>query len=173
MRPTKKQREKIESMNKAPDRGRYFDAVPIAVPRKVDPSGGAEQHHREETHLPSVLERYSSTGEAPILNPKTPLYGDFSTPTDLHTQMNRVAEAQQAFQALPSRIRSAAANDPVRFLEMVNDPAQLQLLQEEGLVLNDEAPGSAPPPEPNPPSSPQSQEAAPDGAADPETNPDG
>lgn len=72
-----------------------------------------------------------------------PSYGDFTNATDYQTAMNRVVEAKAAFDALPVKVRNACDNDPARFLEMVHDVNQAELLVEAGLDV-EIAPAASP-----------------------------
>jgi len=63
-------------------------------------------------------------------------YGDFSDlPTDYHTALNIVTQANQSFMQLPADMRSKFDNDPGQFLEFVNDPANAQALIDMGLAV--------------------------------------
>lgn len=135
---------------------------------KLSTEGGADQSHAADTNINSIMAKYVSTGGVTHLNAKEPLYGDFSNGESLHTHINRVREAEATFGLLPANVRSAAHNDPVRFIDMVNDTDGRELLEAAGMTFGE-------PEEPSPaPTIPPSQAiTAPDGDLPPvvETTP--
>jgi len=106
----------------------------------------ANQADRDLVNINSIISRYIAGQPNVIVSSQEPLYGDFTGPLDLHTQLNRVNAANERFQALPSKVRQAAQNDPVRFLEMFEDPEQLAVLTEAGLVVGFPDDQASPPP---------------------------
>lgn len=109
-------------------------------------SGGAKQSDRESSNINTIVANYFATGIMGKVNAQTPLYGDFTQPQDLQTQLHRVMDAQARFDALPADLRKAASNDPVKFLEMTQDDDGLALLTELGLVMVDDLEPTPDPP---------------------------
>lgn len=93
-----------------------------------------KQSFKDQCDINKIMERWNKGQNITHLNPQTPLYGDFTTSTDLQQSLDRVAEAQSRFNELPSAVRQWAQNDPVTFLELVNDPQNEEKLQELGLL---------------------------------------
>lgn len=94
-----------------------------------------------------IVEKFYRTGELDAWNRREKRYGEWSGPTELAECLNRVLEAQEAFDALPAEIRDHVNNDPVQFLELVHDPARVDELRGLGLVPAGEpvaSPGAAP-----------------------------
>lgn len=98
--------------------------------------GLTKQEFREECDINHIMARYAQFGTLPVSNEQAPMYGDF---TDVATLMDAHAVVQQAsdlFAALPAKVRDRFANDPVRMVEFLNDPAnrdealKLGMLQE-------------------------------------------
>lgn len=114
-----------------------------------------KQSFRDACDINNIVDQHRKTGLITHVNDKTPLYGDFSEANDLHTAMERVSAAEASFDALPSAVRAAAENNPVRFLEMLDDEDQAKLLAKAGLVFDPEAPPAAAPPSPHEPSDPE------------------
>lgn len=94
-----------------------------------------------------IMAQYRRNGTLPVVHNRIPLYGDFTGPQDLHTALERSQEALERFQELPASVRLSCDNDPVRFLEMFDDPDERVMLEDAGLVISGDAPSS---PEPNP-----------------------
>lgn len=119
------------------------------------------QSAARETDVNFIVKSYAQTGMWKHLDPREPIYGDFTQTGDLQSQYERVAEAEAAFAELPASVRSACENSPVKFLEMCAQRDQTWLLVEKGLPVTDDvrkdlaaefAPPVVPDPEPNPPS---------------------
>lgn len=108
------------------------------------------------TDANAIVRKYLTHGEIPEYRAGT--YGDFSNGKDYHETMSQIAETQQAFDALPSGIRSRFDNDPGKLLDALVDPDQAETLVELGLLEAPETPPEpasepAPEPEPEPPTS--------------------
>lgn len=112
------------------------------VPRRrvTQPEGGplmTKQAMRDETDANKIMEKWIQQGHFPRGPAGTPMYGDFSSGLSYQESLDRVMQAQEEFQALPSRVRTACQNDPAQFLEMCSDPAKLEQLRELGLAEED------------------------------------
>lgn len=94
-----------------------------------------EQSHKRSCDINTLVARYQQTG---ILgDPSQYLaqhYGDFTDIGDYHEQQNAMARARQSFEALPSSVRDAFANNPGKFIDSLFDPAQRKKLEVLGLV---------------------------------------
>lgn len=123
---------------------RYSPRTPVLAPGP-DGTGRTQQQFREEVDINEIMRR-ATRGQMPThLMPGTPLYGDFSGPSELQDMLDSVAAADQAFLELPAEARELADNDPVRFLELV-DEGDEDLLRSVGVVLG--------PPQGEPPAGP-------------------
>lgn len=110
-----------------------------------------KQSFKDSTNINTIVERHRVSGEAPPFNNETPLYGDFSNATDLHSSMNRVSAAEDSFATLKATIRDASDNSPVRFLEMLETQQGKDTLHKAGLDLGPEftpTPPALPDPKP-------------------------
>jgi len=114
--------------------------------KAMDDEGGANQSDRETTNINSIIAQHQATGIYPGVTRQNPLYGDFTGPMDLATHQARVISAREHFEALPAEIRKACDNDPVVFMEMVQDDNGLKLLTDLGLIVSEEP--ETPPSEP-------------------------
>lgn len=82
-----------------------------------------QQHCKDECDINFILNRYARTGELPTnINPKVASYADCSSIPNYRDSMEQVLKAQSMFDSLPSKIRKRFGNDPVAFLEFVNNP---------------------------------------------------
>ena len=97
-----------------------------------------QQHFKDECDINHIMARYEQTGL--LIDPLTarsggsPIFDDFSDIPDLMTAQNKLIEAQQMFEQLPSRIRKDFDNDPVKFVEFCQDSANEDKLRDYGIL---------------------------------------
>lgn len=61
-------------------------------------------------------------------------YGDFTAVVDYQSAIEQVRRADAMFDALPSNLRSKFDNDPGKFLDFCQNPANLEQMREMGLA---------------------------------------
>ncbi len=93
----------------------------------------AQQHMKDECDINVIVERFGVTGELPSA-PVPPSYGDFSGVSDYHTAINAVRASEEAFMALPAKIRARFDHDPNALLQFLNDPINRNEAIEIGLI---------------------------------------
>lgn len=101
-----------------------------------------KQNFGPECDINTIMARYQSTGEMPVINQVAPQYLDLDQ-TDFQAAMEVVAGAQSLFAELPSKIRDRFGNDPGQFLEFTANPANRAEMQALGM-LKDAPSTSAP-----------------------------
>lgn len=112
--------------------------------------GLTRQSEAAACDINNILAQYHRTGVITHLARHQGHYDDW-TGFDFHEAMNTVAEAQQLFDELPSKIRKKFANDPAAFLQFATNPENLGEMREMGLAKPEraaeppEAPPAAPP----------------------------
>lgn len=109
-----------------------------------------QQHFKDECDINTIMSRWQRTGELSHLNTRKPEYGDFDNVDDYQSAVNSVMHAQEAFDALSSRIRKRMNNDPGQLLAFLEDPSNHDEAVELGLIRN---------PEPDPTGGPDDQGA--------------
>lgn len=92
-----------------------------------------KQSFKDECDINTLMARYQSTGEMPVLNVVAPQYLDASG-MDFQDMQNRVLEAQALFMELPSKLRTRFANDPAQFLDYVADSSNHAEMRQLGLL---------------------------------------
>lgn len=102
-----------------------------------------KQSFKDECDINTIMSRYQSTGELPDLALVAPQYLD-ATGMDFQVMQNKLVEAQNLFDALPSAVRNRFANDPGEFLAFVSDISNRDELKKMGL-LNESYEPPAPP----------------------------
>lgn len=81
----------------------------------------------------NVIVREFSNGFSNV-NHAVPRYADVSNAGDLMASYEAVRVAAEDFLELPSMVRQAAMNDPVRFLQMLETDEGTEVLYDAGLV---------------------------------------
>lgn len=80
----------------------------------------AKQSFRDETDINTIIRRFGVTGELPTAI-RLPSYGDFTGIADFQTGVNIIAEANEAFDAMPAEVRARFHNDPHEFINFFNN----------------------------------------------------
>jgi len=95
-----------------------------------------EQSHRDECNINTIMAKCARTG---LINQRSDVgtYGDFSSSVDYHTAQNKIVEANQAFDKLPSNIRKRFRNNPAELLDFINNEENETEARELG-ILNPE-----------------------------------
>lgn len=95
----------------------------------------AKQSFKDESNINNIIKRHHNTG-VPLPTAETvgAKFGDFSEVGDYHTSMQKVVQAREAFEGLPSAIRKQFHNDPGLFIDFVKDPENNDELVNMGLA---------------------------------------
>lgn len=105
----------------------------LKVTLNTGKKSNVQQNMKDECDINKIIEKYKLTGQAPVMY-KNPIYDDFSMVEDYQSSLNIIAQAHEQFENLPSSIRSQFSNDPAEFLSFVNDPNNIEAMQEMGLI---------------------------------------
>jgi phage internal scaffolding protein len=101
-----------------------------------------QQQFKEQCDINNIIKNYHQTGELP-LSKKVGQFLDVSNVQDYQTSLQTVFEAQHAFEALPSKIRSRFENDPQQLIAFVEDDANYDEAIKLGLLPQKKAPINA------------------------------
>jgi len=118
-----------------------------------------DQSFKAESDINTIMARYQSTGEMPLINQSYPQYLDV-TQQDFQEHMNVIAGANQMFSQLPSKIRDRFGNDPAAFLGFVSDADNRSEMARMGLFTPEATRAILNPPAPSQDASAASQPAA-------------
>ena len=123
MDPTRTPRAARKTINKTPKKPRTRGQYVHVELAESGPSMTAK-HQAYDTDINTIMLNYAKVGfDQAYVDPRRPFHGDFSEAADLHTQMERVTDAVEAFSQLHPRIRHRFNNDPVMLLQFLEDPA--------------------------------------------------
>lgn len=118
----------------------------VDVSLKFPPnSRWTKQSFKEECDINTIMARYQSTGEMPVLNVVAPQYLDVTEGFDFQSMQDQVIEARSLFMQLPSLLRNRFANDPAEFLAYVADPSNHEEMFKLGLLKRTDAGSQAQP----------------------------
>lgn len=99
-----------------------------------DDDGLTRQEFADECDINVLLAQYERTGVLNHYSSRTPQYLDVSDVPDLAHALEAVERAETAFMTLPASARREFDNDPVKFVEFAQDPANLPRMREWGLA---------------------------------------
>ena len=94
-----------------------------------------DQQYKDETDIVLVLSKYNMTGTLPPNVRGEGSFADVSEFGDFTDQLNRVVEAREKFEALPSSVRDRFGNSPQAFYEFVSDPSNAAECVKLGLAV--------------------------------------
>lgn len=113
--------------------------------------GMTRQEFADECNINILLANYEQNGILPPLRPGEQQYFDTTGIPDLAQAYDAIHAAEEAFMRLPASVRKELDNDPRRFVDYAEDPANLETMRKWGLAPPAEpvqAPAEpAPPPE--------------------------
>jgi len=93
----------------------------------------AQQHMKDECDINVIVERFGVTGQIPVA-PLEPSYGDFSGVGDYHSALNAIKAADEAFMALPAKIRAKFDHDPNALLNYLQNEENREEAIQIGLI---------------------------------------
>ena len=97
--------------------------------------GRTKQSFKNECDINNIVKAHVKKGISPFLDPAQAgqNYG-FAPAASLQDAMNVVTYANQGFAELPSEVRNHFDNDPVKFVDFLDEPGNESQLQEWGLL---------------------------------------
>lgn len=84
--------------------------------------GLTHQSFRDECDINNILRAWSADGITTV-NASQPAYLDLSNVEDYKASIDRLQAANDAFDALPSKLRYHFKNDPAELLKYIHNPA--------------------------------------------------
>lgn len=129
------------------------ELVNHATGEVTKPPSLTKQSFKDECDINNIIKQYKVTGMITHMsaNASRGVYADLPDESDFQTAIAVVAEANSAFNTLPSKIRDRFGNDPAKFLAFCQDPANAKEMQDLGLA---KAPAAQDPPKPPAPDAP-------------------
>lgn len=93
-----------------------------------------QQQFKDECDINEIVRRFGLGHKMPE-SVRIPQYGDFTQIDDYHSACNAIAEAGEAFDALPSDLRKRFQNDPGQFVDFCLNEGNRDELVKLGLVV--------------------------------------
>lgn len=81
-----------------------------------------QQQFEKETNVNNIMAKYKKTGLLTHYKHHQGNFGDFSTIEDYQTSLNKIMQAQDSFESLPSEVRSKFFNDPGKLIDFLSKP---------------------------------------------------
>jgi len=113
-----------------------------------------QQQFKDECDINKIMEKYQRTGQITHLARNQGIYADLTSLGDYQQSLQKVIDAENAFDTLPAKVRERFGNDPAGLLTFLADPQNKEEAIKLGLI---EKPKKAPTPtnEPNEPTPPE------------------
>lgn len=92
------------------------------------------QSQAEDADLNVMMKRFGVTGKMPD-DVRPVFYGDFDQVMDFRTALESLQAAQDNFMKMPAEMRMRFLNDPQRFVEFCENPANLEEMRKMGLAI--------------------------------------
>lgn len=108
------------------------------------PPSRTKQEFKDQCNINKIIKEFTITGQITHISAKAAQGAFIDLPADLDYQnsLNIMIKAEDAFMALPAKVRDRFGNDPAAFLAFVGDPKNADELIELGIR---ERPLRAPP----------------------------
>lgn len=81
-----------------------------------------DQQFKEDCDVNTIMDRFLKTGQVSHLAKNQGLYADVSSAPDFQEAMEITSKANQAFEALPARVRERFGNSPIAMLAFLDNP---------------------------------------------------
>jgi len=91
--------------------------------------GRTKQCFKDECDIDKIMTRFNVTGTISHISKFEGRYADFSD-FDFHEQTTRLSQGREIFDALPAELRKEFGQSPAKFFAYVNDPANIDKLEE-------------------------------------------
>lgn len=104
-----------------------------------------KQSFAGDTDINKIIAKFEKTGMIEHVNRRQPFYGDVSEYRGYQESLEMVREAQELFNNMSANIRERFENDPVKMIEFLDNPANLQEAIDLGMVLPDPRRGQGSP----------------------------
>jgi len=99
-----------------------------------DEPGVTQQSFKDECDINLIIDRARNGAAISHLNARVAQYGDFSSIPDYRSALDQVNRANGMFMELDAKVRERFANDPAKFLDFVQNPANSDELVRLGLA---------------------------------------
>lgn len=104
-----------------------------------DPSR-TKQSMKEECDINGIMRRFERTGLITHNAQRESYFADVSEVPDFAAAVDVVRKAEEMFLSLPAKLRLQFDNDPAKYVNFCSDAANLEKMQELGLVDKPEVP---------------------------------
>ncbi len=90
--------------------------------QNTDSKSLTQQQFQAECDVNTIMAKYRKTNMITHLNNRQGNYGDFTNAQEYQDSLNRIQEAQEAFESIPAEVRFRFNNDPARLIDFLSKP---------------------------------------------------
>lgn len=112
--------------------------------------GKTKQEFKDEVDVNSIMAKYRRTGLISHVRANPGTYADLTGLASYHESLNKVAQAQELFLALPATIRGKFENDPAKMVAFMEDESNHDEARKLGMLPPKPAPAREPVKDPAP-----------------------
>lgn len=105
----------------------------VSVQKRFLKESRTKQSHKMECDINTIMRQFYKTGLVKHVNRYQGDYSDMPEVEDFQEALAIQQQAEEAFDSLPSKLRSRFHNEPAEFLAFVYDPANKEELVRMGL----------------------------------------
>lgn len=98
------------------------------------PPSMTKQEFVRECDINNIVKSFSQTGMYNHVNARQGSYQDLPDHFDFQDAIGVIQQSEAAFMSLPSKVRDRFGQDPVRFLEFMSNPDNLEEMRTLGLA---------------------------------------
>lgn len=109
----------------------WYDRV--RTPTKIEGESLTRQSFKDAVNINNIMARFLGGGEITHLNHNAPNYG-VSPSIDFREALETVQKSEESFAKLPAEIRKKFGQDPVEFLQFVENPENAAEMAALGLL---------------------------------------
>lgn len=92
-----------------------------------------QQSDRDDSDINVIVGKFFKTGQLPKMK-EGGIGGDFSTAGDFRDMVEKINTARDDFNSLPAKVRKEFDNDPAKFIDFVQNPANIEEIKKMGLT---------------------------------------
>jgi len=100
----------------------------------ISPESHVKQSFKDECDINQIMRKYTKTGLVTHVQKHMGNYDDLVDVPTYHDALNKVLDANESFETLPSSVRNRFNNNPAEFIDFVGDPSNESEMRDLGLL---------------------------------------
>lgn len=111
----------------------------VALRFTEDDVSMTDQSFKKECDINNIVAKFKKTRDPSLLKQRQGVYADVSEYGDLSDAYMKVQNAEEAFATVPAALRAKLDNDPVKFIQYMNDPNNIEEAVQYGIMSRKES----------------------------------